>query len=108
MQVLNLPKLTMVISLKWEVDLMKLTEIKRRKLNRICQKYNDWHYPAELQKMWDEIMAEGIIVPAWAAFSGHCHPVETVEGEEIENSLFYFSEYKVECSDRVEYTIYFS
>lgn len=84
-----------------------MTAIKRRKLNRICQKYNDWHYPHELRKMWDELQAEGVVVPAWAAFSGHCHPFE-LNGETVENSLFYFSEYKAECSDRVEYTIYFS
>jgi len=88
---------------------MNITKDIRKTLNRIAMDYSKWLTPKELVTIYNRLNALGVVVPCWGYWDGNSHPF-TIDGKEVENSLFVFVKYSDENISEVkdEYLIYFS
>ena len=96
-------------------DTIKVNKRIRDKANAIVQKYNKWLLPKDLRMMYDELSELGITVGMLTnrkennAGSWYATCEWYYQGQEVENSMFYFSVYEGDYStDKNEYTIYFT
>lgn len=92
---------------------MKIKNAERNLINKILNKYNGYHYPSELQKLWKELDEIGVEVllhnrEDWQEYEWECREIYTIDGEEVENSMFIFQVYENPNSDRNEYNMYVS
>ena len=77
---------------------MKITSNERKLINKILAKYNGYHYPSELQKLWKELDEIGVEVMIhnrtdWREYEWESKDTYTMDGEEVDNSLFIFQVY---------------
>ena len=92
---------------------MKITSSERKHINKILAKYKGYHYPSELQKLWDELDKIGVEVMLhnrtdWREYEWECVESFTMDGEDVENANFVFQVYENPNSDKNEYNIYVS
>lgn len=92
---------------------MKITSSERKLINKILAKYNGYHYPSELQNLWDELDKIGVEVMLhnrtdWRDYEWECVESFTMDGEEVENANFVFQVYENPNSDKNEYNMYVS
>ena len=92
---------------------MKIKSDERKLINKILAKYNGYHYPSELQKLWKELDEIGVEVMIhnrtdWREYEWESKDIYTMDGEEVDNSLFIFQVYENPNSDKNEYNIYVS
>ena len=92
---------------------MKITSNERKLINKILAKYNGYHYLSELQKLWKELDEIGVEVMIhnrtdWREYEWESKDTYTMDGEEVDNSLFIFQVYENPNSDKNEYNMYVS
>ena len=92
---------------------MKITNSERNLINKILNKYNGYHYPKELQKLWDELDEIGVEVLLHKRTDWHEYEWDgvenfTMDGEEVDNAKFVFQVYENPNSDKNEYNMYVS
>lgn len=92
---------------------MKVDSKTRKLINKILAKYNGYHYPEELQRLWDELSDIGVEVlihnrQDWRDFEWESKDSYTIDGEEVDNSMFIFQVYENPNSDKNEYNMYVS
>ena len=92
---------------------MKIKSDERKLINKILLKYNGYHYPSELQKLWKELDEIGVEVMLhnrndWREYEWECVEFFTIDGEEVENAKFVFQVYENPNSDKNEYNMYVS
>ena len=92
---------------------MKITNSERNLINKILNKYNGYHNPKELQKLWNELDEIGVEVllhnrTDWREYEWECVENFTMDGEEVDNAKFVFQVYENPNSDKNEYNMYVS
>ena len=92
---------------------MKIKSDERKLINKILAKYNGYHYPKELQNLWKELDEIGVEVMIhnrqdWQPYEWESKDTYTIDGEEVDNSLFIFQVYENPNSDKNEYNLYVS
>jgi len=86
---------------------MKASKAIISKANKIVSKYcSSRVFMSEIQKMYSELEAIGITTGMLSNGQRFCEWY--IGEEEVSNSLFVYSTYKPEGSNKVEFTIYFS
>lgn len=86
---------------------MKATKKQINQANKIANKYATGFVPmSTIQQMYKELEAIGITTGMIPMDRKTCEWY--INGEEVENSLYFYSVYKSERTNNVEFTIYFS
>jgi len=88
---------------------MKINQKFRNQLNELASRYTGLRHPSEMGEFYERVQQEfDVVIDMFTLVNGRASVVYSVDGDEVENSLFVYSVYEPSEGVKNDYNFYFS